>query len=48
VPLRWEELGRIAAADAFPLDKALARARSLKRDPWEGIATLKQVLPLDL
>lgn len=48
VPLRWEELGRIAAADAFPLDKALARARRLKRDPWEGIATLKQVLPLDL
>ncbi|MDR6096333.1 DNA ligase D [Stenotrophomonas sp. SORGH_AS_0321] len=45
VPLRWEELGRVAAADAFPLDKALARAKRLKGDPWEGITTLKQVLP---
>ena len=49
VPLRWEELGRVVAADAFPLDKALARAKRLKGDPWEGIATLKQQLPaLDL
>ena len=45
VPLRWEELGRVAAADAFPLDKALARAKRLKGDPWEGITTLEQVLP---
>jgi len=45
VPLRWEELGRVAAADAFPLHKALARAKRLKRDPWEGIAALKQRLP---
>lgn len=45
VPLRWEELGRVTAPDAFPMDKALARAKRLKRDPWEGIATLKQRLP---
>ncbi|WP_277381240.1 DNA ligase D [Stenotrophomonas maltophilia] len=49
VPLRWEELARIKAADAFPLDKALARAKRLKADPWEGIDAVKQTLPpLDL
>ncbi|WP_447783458.1 DNA ligase D [Stenotrophomonas bentonitica] len=45
VPLRWEELGRITAADAFPLPKALQRAQKLKKDPWEGIDQVKQVLP---
>lgn len=45
VPLRWEELGRVAAADAFPMHKALARAKRLKGDPWEGITTMKQGLP---
>jgi len=45
VPLRWEELGRITAADAFPLPKALQRAQKLKKDPWEGIDQIKQVLP---
>ncbi|WP_434212660.1 DNA ligase D [[Pseudomonas] boreopolis] len=45
VPLRWEELGRIASPRAFPPDKALARAKRLKADPWEGIAQLRQRLP---
>ncbi|HDS0923773.1 TPA: DNA ligase D [Stenotrophomonas maltophilia] len=45
VPLRWEELGRVSAADAFPLPKALQRAQKLKKDPWEGIGQIKQVLP---
>jgi len=45
VPLRWEELGRVSAADAFPLPKALQRAQKLKKDPWEGIDQIKQVLP---
>jgi bifunctional non-homologous end joining protein LigD len=45
VPLRWEELGRITAADAFTLPKALQRAQKLKQDPWEGIDQIKQVLP---
>ncbi|HEL7629173.1 TPA: DNA ligase D [Stenotrophomonas maltophilia] len=49
VPLRWEELARIKAADAYPLDKALARAKRLKADPWQGIDAVKQTLPsLDL
>ncbi len=45
VPLRWEELGRVTAADAFPLAKALQRAQRLKQDPWDGIDAVKQVLP---
>lgn len=45
VPLRWEELGRVTAAEAFPLPKALQRAQKLKKDPWEGIDQVKQVLP---
>ena len=45
VPLRWEELARVRAADAFPLAKALQRAQRLKQDPWEGIDQVQQVLP---
>jgi bifunctional non-homologous end joining protein LigD len=45
VPLRWDELARISAADAFPMGKALARAKRLKADPWHDIARLKQTLP---
>jgi bifunctional non-homologous end joining protein LigD len=45
VPLRWEELAKIDSPQAFPLDRALQRAARLRRDPWDGIATLRQVLP---
>ncbi|KAG1526760.1 hypothetical protein G6F50_018364 [Rhizopus delemar] len=45
VPLRWEELAKVTAADAFPMTRALARAKRLKGDPWQGIERLKQTLP---
>jgi bifunctional non-homologous end joining protein LigD len=45
VPLRWEELGRVRAGNQFGLEAALARARRLRVDPWDGIATLRQTLP---
>ena len=45
VPLRWEELARVRAAYAFPMEKALARAKRLDSDPWQGIAQVKQTLP---
>lgn len=45
VPLRWEDLGRVRSPGAFTLDKALQRAARLRRDPWEGMAGLKQALP---
>ena len=45
VPLRWEDLGKVRSPGAFTLDKALQRAARLRRDPWEGMAGLKQALP---
>jgi bifunctional non-homologous end joining protein LigD len=34
VPLAWSELGRTRSGADYPLDKAMRRARSAKRDPW--------------
>ncbi|UKE50888.1 DNA ligase D [Xanthomonas translucens] len=45
VPLRWEELARIASPQAFPLAKALQRAARLRAHPWKEMATLEQRLP---
>ncbi len=36
VPLRWDELGRAKSGSDYDLPRALRRAASLKRDPWEG------------
>lgn len=45
VPLRWEELDKISGPDAFPMDKALERARRQRADPWASVLALKQCLP---
>ncbi|MCE4302261.1 DNA ligase D [Xanthomonas hortorum pv. vitians] len=45
VPLRWEELGKISGPDAFPMDKALQRAKRQRADPWESVLALQQYLP---
>jgi bifunctional non-homologous end joining protein LigD len=45
MPLRWEEIARLKTGGAFDLKKALKRAKTLERDPWEGMATLRQSLP---
>jgi bifunctional non-homologous end joining protein LigD len=45
VPLRWEELSRIAGPGAFSPAKAMQRAARLRKDPWEGIDRLRQSLP---
>ena len=45
VPLRWEELARIASPQAFPLAKALQRAARLREHPWKELETLQQRLP---
>jgi bifunctional non-homologous end joining protein LigD len=34
VPLAWSELGRTRSGADYPLEKAMRRARSAKRDPW--------------
>ncbi|AKC86678.1 DNA ligase D [Pseudoxanthomonas suwonensis] len=45
MPLRWEELAKIASPGAFTLDKALQRAARLRKDPWDGIGAIRQALP---
>jgi bifunctional non-homologous end joining protein LigD len=45
MPLRWEELGKVAGGAAFGMKVALERAARLKADPWEGMAKLQQRLP---
>ncbi|MEB1549052.1 non-homologous end-joining DNA ligase [Xanthomonas campestris pv. campestris] len=45
VPLGWEELGKLSGPDAFPLDKAVQRAKRQRNDPWAEVLALKQVLP---
>ena len=36
MPLRWDELGRAKSGSDYDLQRALRRAASLRRDPWEG------------
>ena len=45
MPLRWEELAKVAEPGMYTLARALKRARSLRADPWEGIDALRQKLP---
>ena len=45
MPLRWDELAKVKSPTAFDLATALKRAKSLRKDPWEGFAALKQALP---
>jgi len=45
VPLRWEELAKVSGPDAFDLAAAMKRAKTLRKDPWEGFAQLRQSLP---
>ena len=45
MPLRWSELARAGSSAAFDLRAAVRRAKSLRKDPWEGFAQIKQSLP---
>jgi bifunctional non-homologous end joining protein LigD len=45
IPLRWEELAKVSGPDAFDLAAAIKRAKTLRKDPWEGFAQLRQTLP---
>jgi bifunctional non-homologous end joining protein LigD len=44
VPLRWEELGKVKAGNAFDLVTVPKRLARLKKDPWEGIDAVRQDL----
>ncbi|MGH8085692.1 MAG: DNA ligase D [Lysobacter sp.] len=46
MPLRWDELGRTKSGADYPLARALRRAASLRRDPWDGWdEAIHQALP---
>ena len=45
VPLDWDELGPDIRANNFTILNLPNRLAHLDRDPWQGIATLKQTLP---
>lgn len=46
MPLAWSELGRTRSGHDYPLARALRRARTLQRDPWDGWAkAVRQRLP---
>jgi bifunctional non-homologous end joining protein LigD len=44
VPIRWEDLSKVASPGAFTLSVAKARAARLRSDPWGDIGKLKQTL----
>ncbi|MGD9720896.1 MAG: DNA ligase D [Pirellulales bacterium] len=44
LPLRWEELGKLTAANQFTVRNVPRRLGALKRDPWEGFFTVRQTL----
>jgi bifunctional non-homologous end joining protein LigD len=44
VPLRWEEVKPGLRFDSFDIQSVLKRLHRLRKDPWEGIAHLKQKL----
>jgi bifunctional non-homologous end joining protein LigD len=45
VPLRWDELARLKAANLYDIDTVRRRLGSLKSDPWEGFEEARRVLP---
>jgi bifunctional non-homologous end joining protein LigD len=44
VPLTWKELSQDIHSDHFTIRNLPPRLASLKRDPWEGIAAVRQAL----
>ena len=45
MPLKWQELGRIKAGNAFHIGNAPARLKRWKAHPWGDYARLRQGLP---
>lgn len=45
VPVSWEELGKLKSANQFTVLNLPKQLLRQKRDPWSGIAKLKQKLP---
>jgi bifunctional non-homologous end joining protein LigD len=45
VPITWQELGRMKAANQYTVQNLEKRLRVLKQDPWADIARARQKLP---
>jgi bifunctional non-homologous end joining protein LigD len=45
-PLSWDELPRVTAPDEFRFETLRERLRRLRADPWQGIDSLRQSLPV--
>lgn len=46
MPVRWEDLAKAKGPTAFNLATAMKRAKTLRTDPWQGFAALRQTLPV--
>jgi bifunctional non-homologous end joining protein LigD len=46
MPVRWEDLAKIKEATAFDLAAAAKRAKTLRKDPWQGFSESRQSLPV--
>jgi len=45
MPVSWAELGRSRSGADYDLARAQRRAKTLRKDPWEGFSRLRQKLP---
>ena len=45
MPIEWSELPKVEGPRAYDIENALAKISHRKRDPWTGIAGVKQQLP---
>jgi bifunctional non-homologous end joining protein LigD len=45
VPIDWSELATLKSASQYTVDNIMQRLSRLKKDPWAGIARVRQTLP---
>ena len=45
VPIEWSELGGLKSANQFTVLNLMQRLARRRKDPWAGIARVKQALP---
>jgi bifunctional non-homologous end joining protein LigD len=45
VPIDWSELGTLKSADQYTVKNLAQRLSRQRKDPWAGIARIKQQLP---
>jgi bifunctional non-homologous end joining protein LigD len=45
VPIDWSELGGLKSASQYTVLNLMQRLSRQRKDPWAGIARIKQALP---